>query len=228
MTAENLKSGRGILIVLEGLDRAGKTTQCQLLYEKLTEKLGTGRVRVQKVPDRSTQIGQAINSYLVSQTHLPDQAIHLLFSANRWELRDSILSSLATGQTVILDRYVPSGVAYSLAKEVPSMSLEWCLAPDRGLPQPDVTIFLDIDPDSAKLQTARADFGRERYEVTEFQAKVRKNFKTILGDDANPGALRMGKVVTIDACQELDAVAAGIWDAITDLDIGDKEIEIIQ
>ncbi|KAK9370777.1 thymidylate kinase-domain-containing protein [Lipomyces kononenkoae] len=228
MTAKNLKGNRGMLIVLEGLDRAGKTTQCQLLYEKLTKKLGTDKVRVQKVPDRSTQIGQAINSYLISQTHLPDQAIHLLFSANRWELRDSILSSLAAGQTLILDRYVPSGVAYSLAKEVPSMTLEWCLAPDLGLPQPDVTIFLDIDPDRAKLQTARADFGRERYEVSDFQAKVRKNFKTLLGDGANPGALRMGKVVTIDACQELDEVANCIWIAIKDLHIGEKEIEIIQ
>ncbi|KAK9494105.1 thymidylate kinase-domain-containing protein [Lipomyces doorenjongii] len=228
MTAENPKNSRGLLVVFEGLDRAGKTTQCQLLYEKLAKRLGAGRVRVQKVPDRSTQIGQAINAYLVSQTHLPDHAIHLLFSANRWELRESILSSLAAGQTVILDRYVPSGVAYSLAKGIPDMSLEWCIAPDRGLPQPDVTIFLDVDPDNAKLQTARADFGRERYEVSEFQANVRESFKTILGDDANPGALRMGKVITIDASQELDAVATCIWDAIKDLDIGDKEMEIIQ
>ncbi|KAK9361355.1 thymidylate kinase-domain-containing protein [Lipomyces starkeyi] len=228
MTAENPKRSRGLLVVFEGLDRAGKTTQCQLLYEKLAKRLGAGRVRVQKVPDRSTQIGQAINAYLVSRTHLPDQAIHLLFSANRWELRESILSSLAAGQTVILDRYVPSGVAYSMAKGIPDMSLEWCLAPDRGLPQPDVTIFLDVDPENAKLQTARADFGRERYEVSEFQAKVRESFKTILGDDANPGALRMGKVITIDASQELDTVATCIWDAIKDLDIGDKKMEIIQ
>ncbi|KAK9323967.1 thymidylate kinase-domain-containing protein [Lipomyces orientalis] len=228
MTAEGPKSSRGLLVLLEGLDRAGKTTQCQLLYEKLATELGADRVRVQKVPDRSTQIGQAINAYLVSKTHLPDEAIHLLFSANRWELRESILSSLAAGQTVILDRYVPSGVAYSLAKGVPGMSLEWCLAPDRGLPQPDVTIFLDVDPDNAKLQTARADFGRERYEVSEFQAKVRECFKIILGDGANPGALRMGKVVTIDACQELDVVASRIWDAMKDLDIGDNEVEFIQ
>lgn len=40
-----------------------------------------------RVPkDRSTKIGGMINAYLQSETELDDRAIHLLFSANRWEL----------------------------------------------------------------------------------------------------------------------------------------------
>ncbi|KAK9466064.1 thymidylate kinase-domain-containing protein [Lipomyces arxii] len=202
---------RGLLIAVEGLDRAGKTTQCQRLCDHFNK---TGNARIQKMPDRTTQIGQAINGYLTSSTQLPDQTIHLLFSSNRWELAESILASLNAGQTVILDRYVPSGVAYSLAKEVPGMNLEWCLAPEIGLPCPDITLFLDIDPNKADLQTSRADFGNERYEVSEFQAKVRNCFKIVLGDNKTGGQAKLGPVVVIDAAQSLDGVTADIQSAI--------------
>lgn len=37
------------------------------------------------IPERTTAIGQTINSYLLSQTEMDDHAIHLLFAANRWE-----------------------------------------------------------------------------------------------------------------------------------------------
>lgn len=46
----------------------------------------------------------------------PDEAIHLIFAANRWEMRDQILSDLKSGITLICDRYAFSGVAYSAAK----------------------------------------------------------------------------------------------------------------
>ncbi|KAK9457508.1 thymidylate kinase-domain-containing protein [Dipodascopsis uninucleata] len=215
---------RGMLILLEGLDRAGKTTQCQLLREKLAERLGSDKVKVQKVPDRSTGIGATINTYLTDPSFkLPDQAIHLLFSANRWELRQSILDAINSGITVILDRYVPSGVAYSMSKNVPGMDLDWCLNPDRGLPMPDITIFLDIDPANAHLQSTRANFGSERYEVTDFQREVRKNFLTLLSPLS--GA-QFGEIVTIDASRELDFVTKDVWEAIGRITIS-KELKTI-
>lgn len=74
---------RGRLIVVEGLDRSGKSTQCQRLVETL---LATGSpAKLLKFPDRTTHIGQMINAYLTSNTELSDHVIHLLFSANRWE-----------------------------------------------------------------------------------------------------------------------------------------------
>jgi dTMP kinase len=91
---------RGALIVLEGLDRSGKTTQVKLLEQRFVE-LGK-KVKTFRFPgasevllgwlssclhfsDRSTPIGQMIDSYLKSQTEMEDHVIHLLFSANRWE-----------------------------------------------------------------------------------------------------------------------------------------------
>lgn len=53
---------------------------------------------------------------IILQKELPDEAIHLLFSANRWERAKNIIQSLENGITVIVDRYCYSGVAFSAAK----------------------------------------------------------------------------------------------------------------
>ena len=76
---------RGALIVFEGLDRCGKTSQCSRLLSSL-ERLGHS-VESWRFPDRDTGVGQMISSYLSNQSQLDDHAIHLLFSANRWEKR---------------------------------------------------------------------------------------------------------------------------------------------
>lgn len=76
---------RGALIVLEGLDRCGKTTQCGRLVSFLE---GKGLpVEAWRFPDRNTDIGRMISSYLTNNSQLDDNAVHLLFSANRWEKR---------------------------------------------------------------------------------------------------------------------------------------------
>ena len=92
-------------------------------------------VKKMNFPRRETTIGGLINSYLQSQSELSDEAIHLLFAANRWEVRKEILETLKSGTTVVCDRYAFSGVAYTAAKEV--KTIDWCKAPDRGLPSPD-------------------------------------------------------------------------------------------
>ena len=76
---------RGALVVLEGLDRSGKTSQSSRLLSYL-EGLGHS-AELWRFPDRSTDVGQMISSYLSNKSQLDDHMIHLLFSANRWEKR---------------------------------------------------------------------------------------------------------------------------------------------
>ena len=104
--------------------------------------------------------------------------MHLLFSANRWELEKRIVSSLEAGTHVLVDRYAYSGVAFSAAK--PGLSLEWCKQSDRGLPRPDLVCFLEVSEEAA---ASRADWGGERYELTEFQRAVRDNYSKLRGPD---------------------------------------------
>jgi dTMP kinase len=140
---------RGAFIVFEGVDRCGKTTQVALLVKHLMS-LGLAAVAM-NFPDRSTMVGDLINQYLQSKNDLDDRAIHLLFSANRWEAVPKLEQWLLhEGTTVVCDRYAYSGVAFSSAKPSLDQELAWCQACDVGLPAPDAVIFLDLAPDDAE------------------------------------------------------------------------------
>lgn len=183
---------RGAFIVLEGADRAGKSTQCQMLVEHLQAQ-GVA-AELWRFPDRTTAIGKMINSYLTSQSEIDDAAVHLLFSANRWEkkcavcggrtkcllrhplptawplpCRDALLQKLQAGTTLVVDRYAFSGVAFTAAKAVPGLDRAWCMAPDAGLPAPDAVFFLNLTVEQA---AARGGYGEERYEKADLQARA--------------------------------------------------------
>lgn len=167
LSQSNTYCNRGAFIVLEGVDRCGKTTQCGLLANALALQKPTEAIRF---PDRTSAIGSLINSYLTSSAALNDQTIHLLFSANRWEASSSLESKLAAGTNLVCDRYAFSGVAFSSAK---GLDLDWCMSCDRGLPAPDAVIYLDISVEDA---SERGQYGEERYEKIDFQRKVRDMF----------------------------------------------------
>lgn len=170
---ENNRSSnsRGALIVLEGLDRSGKTSQSARLFSYLEER--GHPVEAWRFPDRNTGVGQMISSYLTNESQLDDRAIHLLFSANRWEKRSLMETKLRSGTTLIVDRYSYSGVAFSAAK---GLDIEWCKAPEVGLLAPDLVLYLDIPPEKA---AERGGYGGERYEQLEFQKKVAQFYKVL-------------------------------------------------
>eukprot|EP01023_Acetabularia_acetabulum_P009670 TRINITY_DN1436_c0_g1_i2.p2 TRINITY_DN1436_c0_g1~~TRINITY_DN1436_c0_g1_i2.p2 ORF type:complete len:335 (+),score=47.09 TRINITY_DN1436_c0_g1_i2:77-1081(+) len=158
---------RGALIVFEGVDRSGKTTQADKLLQYLQDQ-GTD-AELWKFPDRTTTIGKMIDNYLKCNTELDNKVIHLLFSSNRWEKRDEMMQKIRSGTTIVLDRYSYSGVAFSAAKNDPTLTLEWCKAPEVGLLCPDLVFFMQL---GMEHQTERKGFGEERYENNEFQKKV--------------------------------------------------------
>ncbi|KAK8650944.1 hypothetical protein V6N13_140564 [Hibiscus sabdariffa] len=180
---------RGALVVFEGLDRSGKTSQCGRLLSFL-EGLGHS-VELWRFPDRTTSVGQMISSYLTNKSQLDDHTIHLLFSANWWEKRSMMETKLKAGTTLIVDRYSYSGVAFSSAK---GLDFEWCKAPEIGLLAPDLVVYLDIPPEKA---AERGGYGGERYEELEFQRKVAQHYK-LLKDSSS--------WETVDACQALEDV----------------------
>lgn len=167
--------------MFEGVDRCGKTTQAKKLVESF---IRNGRAAVfMRFPDRETEIGKMISGYLERSRDLDDHAVHLLFSANRWECKQSILDTLQSGRHVIMDRYAYSGVAFTSAK--PGMDLGWCKSCDAGLPEPDVVLYMRLSTEAA---ATRGGFGMERYESSEFQAKVQQQFDILAREAAfSPG-----------------------------------------
>ncbi|KAL3753120.1 hypothetical protein ACJRO7_000506 [Eucalyptus globulus] len=180
---------RGALIVLEGLDRSGKSSQSTRLLSFL-EGLGHS-TELWRFPDRTTSIGQMISSYLSNESQLDDYTTHLLFSANRWEKRSLMEKKLRSGTTLIVDRYSYSGIAFSSAK---GLDFEWCKAPEIGLVAPDLVFYLDIPPEKA---AERGGYGNERYEKLEFQRKVGKSYQ----------ALRDASWQIVDALLPMDEIA---------------------
>lgn len=169
--------GRGALIVFEGADRSGKTTQTH----RCVSALRSAGVSISsncpwRFPDRTTPTGIMINDYLTSQSDMDDHVLHLLFSANRWEKVKDIQATLTRGETIIIDRYAYSGVAYSAAK---GLYVEWCKASDSGLPAPDAVVYLDLSLEEAQK---RGNFGAERYENKNMQERVAKQFAAMRGD----------------------------------------------
>jgi len=162
---------KGRFIVFEGIDRSGKSTQCRLLHEKLEHSI------LVNFPDRTTPIGKMIDLYLKAGYTLDQHAIHLLFSANRWEIASRIQMHLDKGHDVITDRYSYSGIAYSHAL---GLSLEWCNGPDQGLPTPDLVFYMDI---STQLASERSEYGQEIYETHQFQTKVHEAFQKLVRSD---------------------------------------------
>ncbi|XP_061681269.1 thymidylate kinase isoform X3 [Syngnathoides biaculeatus] len=166
---------RGALIVLEGVDKAGKTTQCKKLVEALQQ---SGHpAEMMRFPDRSTTIGKLISAYLEKKSELEDHTVHLLFSANRWELVPEMKRKLERGTTLVVDRYAFSGAAFTSAK--PGFSLDWCTRPDVGLPKPDMVLFLRL---SAAEAASRGRYGEERYEDVAFQGAVLERFLQLMDD----------------------------------------------
>lgn len=203
------KSKRGLFIVVEGLDRSGKTTQCQYLLEHL-QAIGH-TVRYQKFPDRSTGTGQMINSYLTNQSTQSDHAIHLIFSANRWEAINSMTAQLKQGITIIVDRYSFSGAVYSAAKKLPGLDLDWAWACEVGLPKPDLVLFLDISEEKA---AERGGYGEERYEKEDMQRTVRKLFSELFQRLEGQGLV----VKKIDAGDSIEVVNGRVVGAVEESD----------
>lgn len=72
--------------------------------------------------------------------------------------------------------------------------MEWCKTPDKGLPKPDLVIFLDIDVEKA---SKRSQYGEEKYEKKEFQKKVLESFQKILNQD---------QCIVIDASKSIEEI----------------------
>jgi dTMP kinase len=147
---------RGLLLAFEGLDQSGKQTQAEGLRDFVVSR---GReCRLLSFPDYETAIGSEISKALHGGRDYAADTLQLLYVANRYEKRSAIEALLAAGTIVVCDRYVASSIAYG---EAQGLDARWLTEIQRFLPAPDLTIVLDIAPETA---VQRKSTGRDRYE----------------------------------------------------------------
>ena len=167
---------RGLLIVLEGIDQCGKTTISRLLKNKL-EELNLKTI-IQTFPDKSTLIGNIINSYLQGNTKLSPQESHLLYSLNRHEKKSFMEEKLYNGYNIICDRYIFSGITYSLAN---GLDYNFCLNTEQYLIKPDLIFYFDIS--ITETNKRRKSLKTDIYETSNFQTKVKEAYSKIKNKD---------------------------------------------
>jgi dTMP kinase len=162
----------GQIIVLEGIDKAGKGTQCKLLYNAI-RKAGMDCI-ILDFPDYSTPIGKEIRLFLDGRRSYSKEVQHLLLSVNRWEKKEDIEKIRQNGTIIILDRYYQSNLVYGLSH---NLDLNWLINLDKGLPQEDLVIILEIDPETSYR---RVNHERDIFEKNlEFLLTVKQNYRKL-------------------------------------------------
>lgn len=143
-----------MLIVLEGLDGAGKSTQVRKLkayLEGICPELEYIHFPRYDAPVYGDLIGRFLRGDFGSNEAVHPQLVALLFAEDRHGASDGMKEVLAKGGIVLLDRYVYSNIAYQCAKlsnpDERERLREWILNTEFGtfdLPRPDLNIFLDV------------------------------------------------------------------------------------
>lgn len=193
---------RGPFFSLDGLDGAGKSTQCRLLAQFLRQR----RYTVTECADPGgTAVGQVLRGLLLEHRHhltLPCEA--LLFMASRAQLTAEVIRpALDAGQAVVSDRFLLANVVYQghAGGLDPRKLYDIGLLATEGL-EPDLTFVLDL-PLAAAVQRRKSEADRMESRADAFHALVRAGFLA----EAHS---RPERIVLVDASQPVDRVHESI------------------
>jgi dTMP kinase len=193
---------RGVFFSLDGLDGAGKSTQCRLLAEWLRS---SGWAVTECADPGGTAVGDVLRDLLLHHRHhiaLPCEA--LLFMASRAQLvAEVIRPALDAGHAVVSDRFLLANVVYQghAGGLDPDELQRVGLLATGGL-EPDLTFVLDLPLDTARARKKAAADRLERRDEG-FHARVRAGFLT-------EAKKRPDKIVVLDATQRPADVQAQI------------------
>ncbi|MGM0466137.1 MAG: dTMP kinase [Acidobacteriota bacterium] len=170
---------RGFLIVLEGIDGCGKTTQAKNLVKRLQEK-GFDAV-FYKEPSEG-HWGKLIKEKAGHQGGLtPEQEFELFQNDREENVKINIKPALKKKKIVVLDRYYFSTMAYQSAKGIDIHEIK--KRNDKIVVPPDLVIILDIDARSGLNRIK----GRKKkdllFEREDYLREVGKIFKSFSGEN---------------------------------------------
>lgn len=205
----NNKDNRGAFIAFEGIDGSGKSTQSALLIQKLRQE---GIPCYATMEPTDAPIGSLIRQVMTGRIKTDNKAVAALFAADRLDHLlnevDGIVSKIESGVTVVTDRYYFSSYAYNSVH----MPMEWVIKANEqssAILRPSVTVYIDIDPDTALDRIAKNRFRQELFEKKSMLVKVRdnymKSFKLLEKEE---------KVFIVDGNRPQEEIAEAVWNAV--------------
>ena len=192
---------RGALIVFEGLDGCGKSTQLSLAAEVLRTK-GLDPVVTREPTDGPW--GRKIRAMAASgEAVSPETELEWFFEDRREHMRNIIRPALEVGQTVLSDRSYISTVAYQGARGLDPKKI--LVDSEAEFEQPVLVLLFEVSPrDGLARVEARGGLSEPVFENLEFQEKVAAVFAD----------LEVSGLVRIDAARSIEAIAQDVSDAI--------------
>jgi len=195
---------RGRLVVLEGGEACGKSTQAALLAPRL------GAVLTRE--PGGTVVGERIRSLLLDPAlgaELDARAEALLMAAARAQhVAEVVAPALASGRAVVSDRFIGSSLAYQgYGRGLPQSDLAALSAFAAEELGADVVVLLDLAPTVA---AARRGAVPDRLEAAgeAFHRRVEEGFAALAAADPDHW-------VVVDARGSIDEVADRVWDAVS-------------
>ena len=193
------------LIVLEGLDGAGTTTQARRLVEHIRAR--GGQAHLTREPSDGP-IGRLIREMLVGQHAIPGQSIAqstfgLLFAADRMDhIQREVEVQLAAGATVVSDRWYHSSLAY----QGTGADRDWIATLNARARRPDLTLFLEVRPEVAAQRRVAAGRVQELFDDIRMQEEVAAGYRATISELMAQGEC----IETIDGEAPPDTVFAAI------------------
>jgi dTMP kinase len=194
----------GSLIVIEGLDGAGITTQARRLVDYLNAR---GRSALLTGEPSTGPVGDLIRRLLAGEPALGKagavRALSLLFAADRVDhLHRVVAPALARGAIVVSDRWYHSSLAYQRT----GVDRDWIVTLNLHTRVPDITVFLDVRPETGQQRRASAGRNQEFFHALEIQREVVAGYRATIAELAAEGE----RIEVIDGEQPEDVVFASI------------------
>lgn len=181
----------GLLIAIEGIDGAGKTTLARTLSDELTRNGAT--VSLSKEPTTGPW-GMKMRNSAAEGRLTPDEELDLLIKDRKQHVEELIGPALARGEVVILDRYFPSNVAYQGAAGLP---VDNVMEANAFAPRPDLLLLLDLPPAVGLSRIRARGDSPNLFETNDNLSRCREIFRS----------LDLAHTAVVDASAEADAVA---------------------
>lgn len=200
---------KGSFIVFEGIDGSGKTTQINLLKQKI-ESLGIKCLGTREPSDGP--IGAMIRQCLTGRMQMDEAALAALFAADRLDhinnCTNGLKSKIDDGISVISDRFVLSNYAYQSVKA----PLEWVMELNSqalDILRPDCHIFIDVEPDITLDRMSNGRFQTELFENKTRLTQVREKYLELI-----ESLKETENIIIINGNNSINTIAEEIWQKV--------------
>ena len=191
---------KGILIVFEGIDGSGKSTQAEILLERLQEE--DFDVVYFREPSKGKWGRKIKKKALHPDSLTPEEELDLFLKDRRENVEKNLKPALKKKRVVILDRYYYSTIAYQGAKGIDEKLIR--RMNEEFVIEPDLVFIFDIDPQKGLERIENRKKKDRLFEREDYLVKVREIFRSFKGE----------KFVHIDALKSKEEISKEIQEIV--------------